>query len=411
MRKILMALVFVSFTMFINATENSQETKTTITLNVDQAVAYANENSKTLQSSAIDLEIKKRAANFVWNQFLPSVTVSATMSRSNEYTDTMGAILSAINPMYQSPEVTEANHWKAIGNANISWNFSFALIDGIRIIKKNYEAGLISWAQTKKQNELSIKKLFYALLLQQENLKIQQQTLINAENRVQQARINYRNGLIPEISLLQAQVAYENNKPNVMKMEQEMKQQLDLFGFMLGLPTETEIILEGEINPQFVDLDPDLLIANYATNNPDIISLKKNLEILRLNLSVQNMQAFTPALQLSWGFQPVVMNIEENWLDTYADNGAFSATLAWNLINMLPFSSNRQQAADTKANIKKLELSLETLQAKTELDIRTQIDALKSSEASIQAVAGNIGLAQKAMDLVFGLSNELRERF
>lgn len=378
-----------------------------ITLTVDQAVDYANQNSKTLKSSAIDLEMKKRANDYKWNQLLPSVNVSATMSRSNEYTDPTAGIGEMLNPLMQAmgqqgfpaSEETEAKHWRAVGNVGISWNFSFALVDGLRLIRKQYEAGQITWDQTLRQNELQVRKLFYGLLLQQEGLALQQQSLENARLRAQQAQVNYRNGLIPELALLQAQVAYENQRPSILKQEQAMKQQLDLFGFLLGVPAGTEIVLEGEINPSFIDLDTDELISLYAQNHPDIPSLQKNLEILNLNLSVQNMQAYTPSLSLSWGFQPVVADISSNWIDTYVDNGAFSATLAWNLTNLLPFSANRQAAKDIKDNIRKLELSLETLVEKTELDIRTQVDALAQSQAAIEASAGNIQLAQRSYDM------------
>ena len=378
-----------------------------ITLTVDQAVDYANQNSKTLKSSAIDLEMKKRANDYKWNQLLPSVNVSATMSRSNEYTDPTAGIGEMLNPLMQAmgqqgfpaSEETEAKHWMARGNVGISWNFSFDLVDGLRLIRKQYEAGQITWDQTLRQNELQVRKLFYGLLLQQEGLALQQQSLENARLRAQQAQVNYRNGLIPELALLQAQVAYENQRPSILKQEQAMKQQLDLFGFLLGVPAGTEIVLEGEINPSFVDLDTDELISLYSQSHPDILSLQKNLEILNLNLSVQNMQAYTPSLSLSWGFQPVVADISSNWIDTYVDNGAFSATLAWNLTNLLPFSANRQAAKDIKDNIRKLELSLETLVEKTELDIRTQVDALAQSQAAIEASAGNIQLAQRSYDM------------
>ena len=400
---LLLAIVSTGFILAQDVAQTESKGNS-ITLTVDQAVDYANQNSKTLKSSAIDLEMKKRANDYKWNQLLPSVNVSATMSRSNEKVDTSAAMMEAIAGMMGMPappaqEISEADHWRAVGNVGISWNFSFALVDGLRLIRKQYEAGQITWDQTLRQNELQVRKLFYGLLLQQEGLALQQQSLENARLRAQQAQVNYRNGLIPELALLQAQVAYENQRPSILKQEQAMKQQLDLFGFLLGVPAGTEIVLEGEINPSFVDLDTDELISLYSQNHPDILSLQKNLEILNLNLSVQNMQAYTPSLSLSWGFQPVVADISSNWIDTYVDNGAFSATLAWNLTNLLPFSANRQATKDIKDNIRKLELSLETLVEKTELDIRTQVDALAQSQAAIEASAGNIQLAQRSYDM------------
>lgn len=389
-------------------TENSGKTaeEPVVRLTIEQAVDYARENSKTLQSSAIDLEIKKRASSYSWNQFMPSVQVTGTMSRKNEVTPIS---IPGIT-MPPQPDPTEADHWTAVGGVSVSWNFSAAMIESIRLAKRDYEAGLISWDQTLRQTELQIEKLFYGLLLQEESLKIQQDSLENARLRMEQARINYLNGLIPELSYIQAQVSYQNMKPSVMKQEQLLKQQLDMFGFLIGLPTGIKIELEGAIEPPHIDLVAQDLVDISMENNPDILLLNKNLEILKLTYSMQNLQTYIPSLSLSWGFQPVISDIQENWIDNYTDGGSFSATLVWNLTNMLPFSANQQKAKDTKDNIRKMELSLETLKENTALNIRTQIDNLNQAWANIEAASGNITLAQKSYDMnVTSYQNGTRE--
>jgi hypothetical protein len=161
-----------------------------------------------------------------------------------------------------------------------------------------YEAGKLTWDQTKKQNELNIRKLFYGLLLQQENLKVQETSLENARQRASQAEINFKNGIVPEISMLQAQVSYENQRPNIDKMEQTVSQQLDTFVFLLGMPVGTKIQLDGKIDPQFVQLNADELYEKYGSMNPDVVSLKKNIDILKMQLSALNFKSFTPALSL-----------------------------------------------------------------------------------------------------------------
>lgn len=391
-------------------TENSGKTaeESVVRLTIEQAVDYARENSKTLQSSAIDLEIKKRASSYSWNQFMPSVQVTGTMSRKNEVTPMSISIPGY--PMPPQPDPTEADHWTAVGGVSVSWNFSAAMIESIRLAKRDYEAGLISWDQTLRQTELQIEKLFYGLLLQEESLKIQQDSLENARLRMEQARINYLNGLIPELSYIQAQVSYQNMKPSVMKQEQLLKQQLDMFGFLIGLPAGTKIELEGAIEPPHTDLVAQDLVDISMESNPDILLLNKNLEILKLTYSMQNLQTYIPSLSLSWGVQPVVSDIQENWIDNYTDGGSFSATLVWNLTNMLPFSANQQKAKDTKDNIRKMELSLETLKENTALNIRTQIDNLNQAWANIEAASGNITLAQKSYDMnVTSYQNGTRE--
>ena len=391
--------LFAIFTLQVFAQENLQANKMVLT--VEEAVNYAKENSRSLKSANIDLQIKKRAKNFSWNVLVPSVQATGTMSRSNEVTNTMDAIMSAINPYYQPAEIEPSDHWKAVGGLTASLNLSVALIDGIRASFANYEAGLITWEQTYKETELNIRKMFYALLLQQESLNLQKTTLANAKNRFEQAKINFRNGLIPELSLLQTEVTYENQKPAIVKQEQALKEQLDTFAFLLGIPQGTEIALSGEITPDFVELNPQELYQKYMENNLEIALFKKNLEMMKINYSAQNLQIYTPAVSLSYGWQPVLSDITADWgdKDNWFDNGSFSVTLAWNLTNMLPFSSASLKVQDLKNNIEQMNLNLINLEENAKMKINNLVNVLNQSRAAIESSNRNISLAQKSYDM------------
>lgn len=391
--------LFAIFTLQVFAQENLQANKMVLT--VEEAVNYAKENSRSLKSANIDLQIKKRAKNFSWNVLVPSVQATGTMSRSNEVTNTMDAIMSAINPMYKPAEIEPSDHWKAVGGLTASLNLSVALIDGIRASFANYEAGLITWEQTYKETELNIRKMFYALLLQQESLNLQKTTLANAKNRFEQAKINFRNGLIPELSLLQTEVTYENQKPAIVKQEQALKEQLDTFAFLLGIPQGTEIALSGEITPDFVELNPQELYQKYMENNLEIALFKKNLEMMKINYSAQNLQIYTPAVSLSYGWQPVLSDITADWgdKDNWFDNGSFSVTLAWNLTNMLPFSSASLKVQDLKNNIEQMNLNLINLEENAKMKINNLVNVLNQSRAAIESSNRNISLAQKSYDM------------
>ena len=119
-------------------------------LTVDEAVDYALKNSKTLQSAAIDLEIKTRAKDTAWNSLVPSVQVTGTLARSNKVQ----------NPMSPPGGWKEADHWKAVGNIGVSFMFNAALVQEIRAARADFEAGLITWEQTRADTERSIRKLF-----------------------------------------------------------------------------------------------------------------------------------------------------------------------------------------------------------------------------------------------------------
>ena len=424
----LVLLVFSFFTFSLMAQDLSSENQLSekLILTVEDATEFAIKNSRTLKVSAIDVEIAKLKKDNAWNVFLPSVQVTGTMRRSNEVSNTsaemmdgiMSGFMEMLMPLYtQHPTLlgslssgsssssepsdpTEADHWQAIGNISLNWNFSFALLEAYKTTISSYEAGLISYEQSVKQTERDVQKLFYGMLLMQENLKLQQEMLENARLRMEQAEVFYKNGLAPELSYLQAQVAYENKKPTVLQMEQSVVQQLNTFGFLLGLPYGTEIELVGTIEPKFIDIEASKLVEKYLTNRLDVQSLYKNMELVSHGIKATKLQTYTPALALSWGYQPVVMDITKNWSDG-TDQGALSVTLAWNITNMLPFSSNMVNLKETQLNLKKLELSVATLLQNGEIEINSLVDNLKKCESSIKAMEYNVELAEKAYNMSF----------
>lgn len=386
-----------------------------VTFTVDKAVEYALKNSRTLKSADIDLEIKKRAADYSWNVLVPTVQVSGTLSRQNDISSTIDSANASIQmanafsaltgaPKQDKVEETESMHWAAVGNLGVSWNFSLAYIEQIKAAKLDYETGLITRKQSLKETEVNVKKLFYGLLLQQENVKLQKVTLENARRRSNQAYMNYENGSVPELSYLQANVAYENQKPSVAEAERTFRQQIDTFAFILGLPVGTDIVLDGSIEPEYIDLMADELISQYGSGSLDIQSLDSSRKTLEANLRALNLSSFSPAFAFSYGFQPVhsdAFNSDNSWFDAdnWTDSGSMSFTLAWNITNMLPFSATRQQAKDLQANIEKLNLSMETLKENQKLEVIKALDTMKSAREQISAMSRNIKLAQRSYEM------------
>ncbi len=404
------ACIFAALGLFAAGAQESTASEKTVTLSIDQAVDYALEHSRTLKSNDIDLDIKARAAKYAWNVFLPTVNATFTAARTSDIDSTLQSINGSASmmgliqqlhpgvpiPAAETVSESEKLHWALVGGISAKLNLSLAYIDQIRAAKASYECGQISWEQNKRQTVVNIKKLFYGLLLQQESLGVKKATLTNARQRAEQAEINFRNGIIPELSLLNAQVTYQNQRPEVETAERTLNQQLDTFAFLLGLPVGTKIELTGSIEPIYVDLTTDELLEKYSQNNLDIQSLQSNIDILKLNLSALNFSTYTPALSLAYNWQPTKTFFSDS--SKWVDQGKLSITFAWNITNMLPFSDNRQKAQDLKANIEKLDLSMETLHENQKVEVRKAVDTLNQAREQIDSMGRNITLAQRAYD-------------
>lgn len=387
------------------------EEKQAVKLTLDDAVEYALKNSRTLKSSDIDLEMKKRASSTSWNVFLPNVQASGTMSRANDYSpstvDIVTAVVSNGKVAVPSDYDKEEDRWSTIGALSVSWNFNPAYIAQIQKAKLDYEGGKISWEQSQNTTVLNIKKLFYGLLLQQENLKIQKDTLENARQRYVQAQANFKNGLVPEISLLQTQVNYENTKPTVNTAEQTLRQNIDTLAFLIGLPVGTDIELAGEIEPSYVDVDTDTLLEKYGANDLNIKSLQNNIDVINKSMAALNLSTWVPSFALSYGLQPVYTGSDGAWHfykgigkdDEWYDSGSLSLTLAWNITNMLPWSATQQQIKDLRQTLSKLEISMETLKENQKVEVRKAVDTLNQAREQIDAMGRTVEVAKRAYDM------------
>ena len=417
MKKIVsLILIFFTAVTFTFAQEDSksetkEEKSEVIKLSIEDAVSYALSHSRTLKSNDIDLEIKKRASSNSWNVFLPNVQASGTMSRTSEYSpstaDIIASALSGGKVSVPSDFDKEEDRWKTVGSLSASWNFTPAYIAQIKIAKAQYEAGKISWEQSQRETITNIKKMYYGLLLQQESLKIQKTSLENARQRMIQAQTNFRNGAIPEIQYLQTQVNYENAKPDVDSAEQSLAQQIDLFTFMIGMPVGTNIELTDSIEPVYVDVSADDLLAKYSDNDLQIQNLEKNKLAAKLGITASELATWLPTLALSYSYQPVYIGSEGAWHfskdigdgEKWYDSGSFSATLVWNITNMLPWSSNRQKIKDYKQQLVQLDLSIESLKENQKVQVRKAVDTLTQAKEQIDVMGRNVTLAQRAYDM------------
>lgn len=407
--KKILSLIFIgfSFNAFAQNTENSKKSEI-VKLSIEEAVDYALKNSRTLKSKDIDLELKERASKNSWNVFLPNVTASGTMKRASE-----------ISPQYAAAGLTdfpdEESRWDVIGAVSASWNFTPAYIAQIKIARAQYEAGKISWEQNLRETTTNIKKTYYGLLLQKESLKIKKASLENTRQRMIQAQANFKNGSIPELQYLKAQVDYENARPDVDSAEQALNQQVDLFEFLIGMPVGTPIELTSSIEPLYVNVTAEELLEKYSDNDLQIKALEKNKLAAKLGITALDLSTWVPALSVSYGWQPMYVNGSSMGLPNNAkafgftgdvgkdekwyNSGSLSLTLAWNITNMLPWSSNRQQVKDYKQQLAQLDLSLQTLRENQKVQVRKAVDTLNQAREQIESMARNVTLAQKAYDM------------
>lgn len=378
---------------------NYSESVLDITL--EEAVEMALSESSQIKTARIDSNLKTRAYDTRWNVFIPSVTFTGSGIRSSTVTDYTSMFSSIFPSMPPSPAPVESDHWALSATISASLNLNIALIEGIKASRNNLHLGYITLKQAEKQVERDVKKLFYSILLLQDNLALQKELLENSKNRYEQAKINYQQGRVPELTVLQTQVTYENMKPSVMELEHSVRQQLRSFALVIGLEEGILPNLIGEIKPDFVNLDKAELAKKYSASSFDVITLQKNIMLMENSLMAAKFQMYTPSLSFSYAYSPTMSDVTAPFFDSesWTDSGRFTASLYFDITGLLPFSSTYQKMLDTQANLDKLRLNLNLLVQNNASEIISLVEKLEKSKSSMEVSEMSIGLAQKAYDM------------
>lgn len=370
-------------------------------LDVNAAVELALANNLGLQSESIDLGIKKRNSENAVNSLIPTVDVGGSLIRTNKVTTVSGLALAAPNVVV--PYSFDAPQWHAAGSISAELTLNAGLFEAMKALKLNYSAGKLSYEKAKSQLERDVRKTYYSILLMKERITLMEGNLAAAERRVQQADANFRAGLVPELTVLQARVAAANLKPTLEEMRNGLQTYLASFAMTLGLPRGTDIQLAGMTESEPIGLDGEKLIAQAGSSQLDILTLQESIAALESQRKATFYKVYTPSLMLHWDADPTFTG--DPWKDSWfnkdweQNSGMFRATIAFRLNGLLPFSSEAAGIKELDDNLQKLNINLAQAVRGMELEIDSTLLKLEKSRTSTAALALNVELAERAYKL------------
>ncbi|MDR0668917.1 MAG: TolC family protein [Treponema sp.] len=400
---LLMVVPLLGGTGFLGAQTGTAEREAApeMRLTVEEAVGLALKNNLSLQAGALTLDTKRRANDLVWNQFLPDISLRGTLARQNTATTQ-----SIPNYLTMPPTVTEVElpRWALQGNISASLTLSPALAAGIQTIKADYQAGLVTYEKARLQTERDVRKAYNDMLLLVENIALLRASYEAAERQVSMAQANYRAGLAPELTLLQAQVARDNMKPGINQAENGLILSQARFAMTLGLPYETRFeLVSTPVETGFIPLDLAELIREAVRNKPDIRELQRQLVALEKNRQARSLQTRTPTLNFSWNITPVFSAdpFKDTWFkkDNWADRGTFSITLGISLNGLFPFTKEGQAVKDIDNQIKMMAGSINQMIQGTELEIYNTLLTLAQVQSTVEAQAETVRIAEQSYRL------------
>lgn len=407
-------LIKLSLTIFIltflfNINSSAQER----ILTIDEAVNIALKKNRDISIAVLNVQKAGAAVDEAFGYALPSLDLSGSFSHFLKkpkmlFPDFEALLTNASYSILFDENVIprDDNKFRPMNNVlqsfaqsnNFSTDvtltqtlFSSTVFRGIGASQIYYDLAKADLNSTVSKTVLSVQKTFYGVLLSSEVFEITKQSFENALDNLDDVKALYKQGLVSEFDMLQAEVQVENIRPVLLQMENNLKTAKDGLKMLLGIEQSESIEVQGDFNyePFFTSEESDL-INEALTQNFEIktLDLKKQVDEAFVDLDVSE---YWPTLA-AFG-QYSYAGSSDNWdFNTYS-----SATVGLSLsINL--WQGNRTKNAVQQSTIvyKQTEEQLNQLKDFTVLNVKSKLMELKRVESLIEVQNRTVEVAKRS---------------
>ncbi|MCA1755064.1 MAG: TolC family protein [Spirochaeta sp.] len=386
---------------------SATEAESPLPLSVEAAVVLALDNNLDIRSEELDLIKRYRADNRAWNVFIPELSASATLSRPHENPRDNLPLTSPLGPV-ESPDEDDVGRWVLRPQLEAELILNLRVFQGIRAVQLDYETGRISLEIAQAQLELEVRKAFYDILLQWEQYQLAEQRLDSAVRRYEDAQINFDNGLIDELSLLQTQVAVEAARARVLGAEAEYDNSLLGFKQVLGISRTTQIELAGSLASETVELPETETLMQLVGRNPTIRLQRQAVAGNEIAFADSRAQRY-PTLRLGYTEGPTFNTagnlpgnpFSSDVTDTgnWDRGGQFSVTMIVPLSGFIPVSQPGTAIQNARTDLEKSRLGLSDAYRQVETQLAGLLRGIETTERTIEVQELNVRLAGRALEL------------
>ena len=350
-----------------------------VVLTADSAAKMALEGNRSLKQQEITYKDKERSARNRWNVFLPDITASAGISRGNEI-------------LPHSPDAT----WGGRVSGAVSLTLGTDIPQKMNRIKEEYAAGNIDFANAQRNLEVTVRQAFYELLIYQKDMELVQSNLETNKKRYDQAEARYKGGLVPELDVLNAWLAWSKLVPAYDSLSTTYQRKLDQLKITLGISAEEDVVLQGDVESMVPDdFDLESVPAEYET--PELKKLKASLNVSESSRKELRGSSLMPEITLGWSITPTWDDLSES--NDYVDRGSLSATILWHLDNLIPNSAGNLKIKQLEDSSEKIRLQIAEEEADSVSRVANLLNQIKQQQESVKTLEMTKDVAQRSLNL------------
>ena len=247
-------------------------------LSLEKALEIALSDNPTIVVSGLEIERQDWVRKQTIGSLLPNVSVQSQYSYS-----------------IVKQEMAKGLSFGADNTINNTASLSLPLYaptvyETLKMNRTQMEQAVENARSSKINLTNEVKKGYYNILLAEQSLTVLKESEKSIAETVANTEKMYEQGLASEYDLLSAQVQLSNLRPNIVQTENSIKATKLLFKMYLGLPSESDFVLEGTLDNFAEEVAMAIIPTDSVdlSNNTDLRSLEFQRRLLEHQLRMTN---------------------------------------------------------------------------------------------------------------------------
>lgn len=373
----------------------------TIRLTLDEAIDLGLLNSTTIKQKLLAVNAARAAVQSSKSSYYPSVSVGANYTHlfkvqktpdiTFDSTTIPGSYVASSDPVSLSADLSQTVY--TFGK----------LKNSVKIAEENLSLTELDFEEEKRHLTVEIKRAFYWVLLANEVLEVQKETMRYKEEALNVARKRFAAGLSPDYEVLTAESDVANFRPVVISAENQVKYAILAVMDLLGIKEEEgefDIELIGALEPDYYDFIKSELIDMALKNKYEIKEYRKNISLMELTAEITK-SGKKPSIAgfvnytLQSGYDSQTGKPKYWGEDSWEGNLTTGVSVQMPLSALFPWSKENADIVKDTLDIEKLKLGLSSKESDTRLDIVNILLRLEEERSKILAGEKGVELALK----------------
>lgn len=223
--------------------------------------------------------------------------------------------------------------------------------------KENYKISGLNVDATKQQLKLSVTTQYYNVLQTKNLLAVSTQSVADFTAHLKNVQAQYDVGTVAKSDVLQTKVQLANAQDGLIKAQNNYNLAVATLANTIGLPLDSEIVLNGDLNYQAFQLTLDDSVKYALTHRPEIDQAKASIAAADDAIKVArsgNLPTLSFAGTNGWYDKEFAGTKNSNWMVSLnLSLNVLDSGLTKSEVKQAEFSkiSSQQQARQTSDNI------------------------------------------------------------